>query len=371
MNNKIVFIDRFNEESKPINDEIFKEVATIVKDKKYNFKLEPAKVPRGILDESLIRQIIEAKLVIACINGIEDQIVASKSLNVIYELAFRQAAQRPIIAVSKNNKLENLPFYLRNIKIVKNIRRELPEVLNSVLNNPDYPDNRGWKILIETENRLSVKNAFDFYERKKIWEVDSTGSLRVFGSYLGAMSKAGEDWKNYTLSFKMKIVNRSLGVIVYGGTWKKGLMFQISTEGKRIIPHRLFPTVNAMPDSIIKSMSKCSKNCNICNDTWYDVAITIGRRIQIKLDKKTLSWTEAQTRIFLGFVSQNDAIIKDDWVGEERAIPKIDSEQLCCGKIGFRNSYGGNELNDEEALIRDVKVILEDGRVINIWPSAC
>lgn len=73
------------------------------------------------------------------------------------------------------------------------------------------------------------------------WNIVEPGTLLVAGSSVAGydqcgLTKAGSYWENYTLSFKAKIMNDCLGVVVRAMNFDNYFMFQINED--RIRPHR-------------------------------------------------------------------------------------------------------------------------------------
>lgn len=371
---KCVFIDRFDDNNIPINNEILGSIKKL--DDEFDF--EHAVAPRGQIDKQLIEQILNADIVIACIIGIHKH--GCDFLNVVYELAFRQGSCRPIIAIASDDDIEKLPFYLRNTQIIKdNDEEKIKKALNDTKSKPDLPDNRVWEVSneIDIKQTESIRSTFDFYGGRSIWTVNPTKNIKIMGTYLGGIAKELREVDNYILEFKMKIIKRTLGVIILGTPWSSGLMLQFSAEGRKIVPHRYFPLKDDprriyRMDSILKPINKKTKYGNIFDNYWYDVEIKILPKLSIKMINKEINnecifiWDEEDTVELYEKIHPDNELMK--WNGNEKELVNT-AEKLTRGTIGFRNDYGENMFSDEIALVRDISVTLmpEINKII-VWP---
>ncbi|MEK6645315.1 MAG: hypothetical protein AABY84_01370 [Candidatus Firestonebacteria bacterium] len=245
---KGIFIDRFTKRNKPVHYKLFKWVENIGKGS--NFNIKPIEVIRGELHEKLIRDILNADVVISCMSRSRNSKSKNSYENVVFETAMRQTFRKPIIIVcSKTKDIGKLPFYLRDCNIIKHKDEEkILKALTDCIDKPDVPDNRIWEIInrIEEENNKRLSEIFEIWPSQilELWKVGPAGSIVVRGTYLGGYIKGGIEWKSYNLKFKMKILNKSLGVIIKLKPWESGLMLQFSSKEQLIKPHRYVKTLS-------------------------------------------------------------------------------------------------------------------------------
>ncbi len=172
------------------------------------------------------------------------------------------------------------------------------------------------------------------------WRVKN-GELSVEGSI--GFTMIGVQWENYTFTFKAKIIDRCLGVIVRASDQNNFYMLQIKPD--KIRPHRLV----AVPDVVNDERSAEIKE----------------KSSQLYISKHVLTWiTEHNCR---EFKSIPITLTLNDWfdvkiivrgqslnlsIGEnfEREWPSI--LQIPTGKVGFRNA------GKEKASVKDVRVTL-------------
>lgn len=358
---KGIFIDRFTKKNKPVNYKLFKSVKEIAA--QVNFDIEPIEVTRGELHEKLIKDILNADVVISCMSRSKTKVKKHDLYeyeNVVFETAMRQTFRKPIIIVcSKSKDIDKLPFYLKYCVVIEHKEKEkFKKALEECINKPDTPDNRIWDIInrIEEDKNKRMSKTFEIWPINELWKIGPANSINVRVSYLGGFATQGMDWETYKLKFKMKILNRCLGVIIRGIPFYQGLMLQFSAKGL-IRPHRyvrvLDQTFFHFPSEII-SIEKLNLYANIQENYWYDVEIEVNENIKIKIinlenqnESKTYSWDkEAEIKLLLGnikLIDINDKLVDSKYLKQEL-------DELKCGTIGFRNA------GEEEALVRDIEV---------------
>lgn len=69
-----------------------------------------------------------------------------------------------------------------------------------------------------------LKSVWDF---EGPWRVAERNTLLVTGSDTGGITKVGAMWENYTFTFKARIINECLGVVVRAQDLNNYYMFQI------------------------------------------------------------------------------------------------------------------------------------------------
>lgn len=177
------------------------------------------------------------------------------------------------------------------------------------------------------------------------WRLAGKGTLVVTGSDAGGITKVGSHWENYSFTFKARIINKCLGVIVRANDLNNYYMFQIRADKVRphrrvtvpmIISHELSddsgiePQVNTVQHIEYKIIWQMDRNntefesipiSQSLND-WFDIKIIVrGRSVFFYINNKL----EFERPSFL---------------------------QIPTGRVGFRNN--GNE----EAYVKNVKVRL-------------
>ncbi len=175
---------------------------------------------------------------------------------------------------------------------------------------------------------------FDFSQAEKSFYITASASGVIYSKCL--------TWSNYKMSFKFKIINKCLGIVVRAINLSNYLMFQCSLQG--INPHI---RINALwfvqkhnDMGVDLSFSK-----PLSKDKWYKgIFICENRTIKILIleDKNKIfdrEWTIPSDKIF----HYKEAKDSD----EKKIIFPVD---LDYGTIGFRN-YG-----DEKALIKDLLI---------------
>jgi len=163
------------------------------------------------------------------------------------------------------------------------------------------------------------------------WRTINDNCLVVTGSDEGGITKVGAFWENYIYSFKAKIINSCIGVIVRAQDLNNYYMFQIGKD--KIVPHRraAVPVVAQEPgENEVNIKVGYRIGWNIINEktvthgmdlnNWFTCSITTkGESVLLKIDGE--------------IVFQEESFLK---------IPY--------GKVGLRN------WDEEKALIKDVKV---------------
>lgn len=175
------------------------------------------------------------------------------------------------------------------------------------------------------------------------WRIPEKGTLLVTGSDAGGITKVGAQWENYTFTFRARIINQYLGVVVRAQDLSNYYMFQIQTD--KIRPHRrvAVPVVEAetsLPSDEEDAPQEAPRFLPVgfnvgwivfdpptplsrTLDEWFDVKVNVrGESVLIYIDGE--------------LVFQRDSFLK---------IP--------VGKVGFRSA------GSEEALVRGVRVTLE------------
>ena len=169
-------------------------------------------------------------------------------------------------------------------------------------------------------------------------------ALLVTGSDEGGITKKGTYWENYTMTFKARIINGCLGVIIRAQDLNNYYMFQIWSD--KIRPHRRVavpvviddkdnkkqnsvgvPVIQAIHNALVwqhdlNTPEFSSEPITPLLEDWFDVKIIVnGRSVGLYINSKLIY----DRPTFL---------------------------QIPAGKVGFRNSI------NEEALVKNVKVRL-------------
>jgi hypothetical protein len=179
------------------------------------------------------------------------------------------------------------------------------------------------------------------WDFKGNWRIAEKKTLLVTGpDGTGGITKVGAQWENYTFTFKARIIRDCLGVIVRAQDLDNYFMFQIRTDNVR--PHRRVavpmapvpakqdqetqgatPQIQPIQFNVGWQLFEPPTPLNRTLNTWFNCKITVrGESVCIRIDDE--------------IVLQTESFLK---------IPT--------GKVCFRNSGA------EEALVRNVKVILE------------
>ncbi|MCX5868032.1 MAG: DUF1080 domain-containing protein [Proteobacteria bacterium] len=168
------------------------------------------------------------------------------------------------------------------------------------------------------------------------WRIPEKGILLVTGSDEGGITKLGSQWENYSFSFKAKIINKCLGVVVRAQDLNNYYMFQINKDS--IKPHRRV----SMP-SIQKEESQAGKE----DPEIIPIKISIGWEIfnpPTPINPPLSDWFDFKIDVRGHSVSI--------YINNELVFQKDSILQISTGKVGFRNS------GSEEAYIKKVRVKL-------------
>jgi hypothetical protein len=194
--------------------------------------------------------------------------------------------------------------------------------------------------IIKFKNRFigTFKDNFDSDFRKNWdyigpWRTTEENFLVVTGSDEGGITKQGAFWENYNYSFKCKILNRCIGVIIRAQDLNNYYMFQICKD--KIIPHRR-TSVPVIEDT--ENMDKKSINVS------YRVGWVIMEEKSIEHGQDLNNWFSCT------IITKGESLViklNDEIVYQEESFLKIPY-----GKVGFRNWY------KEKALISKVRVSL-------------
>lgn len=175
------------------------------------------------------------------------------------------------------------------------------------------------------------------WDFKGPWRIVEKGTLLVTGSDEGGITKVGSLWENYSFMFKARIINQCLGVVVRAQDINNYYMFQINID--KIRPHRRI-AVPIIPQN----------NPTTDETTQTFTAIKFGIAWQI-IDPPTILNKQLKDWFKVKITVRGESI--NIYIDDELVFQKESFLQIPNGKVGFRND--GNE----EALIKDVRVILE------------
>lgn len=172
------------------------------------------------------------------------------------------------------------------------------------------------------------------------WRRKPDDVLSIKGSW--GLTKVGSHWENYIVTFRTKIINKCLGVIIRARDSDNYYMFQIWTD--KVRPHRriIVPVVNIMVPEGSEDESSQSPTIEYKSDWLLDNNNPEFKSIPIKpaLD----DWFDVK------IVVKGQSINLFLGRSFEHELPSI--LQIPTGKIGFRNA--GNE----EALVKNLKVTI-------------
>lgn len=165
------------------------------------------------------------------------------------------------------------------------------------------------------------------------WTIADDNILVITGADEGGITKKGADWENYTISFKAKIINGRLGVIVRAYDLNNYYMLQINPN--IIVPHQRISIPKIIGNSVDPLVG-------------YTIELHAGwQRFEDKispLSKELVDWFDVRIKV------------KDQSVSifiNNRLEFKQDSFlQISKGKVGFR-CHG-----EEKALIKKIKIRL-------------
>ncbi len=188
--------------------------------------------------------------------------------------------------------------------------------------------------------RLNIKffNTFRDDFKKDLKEWDYIGSWKIFdtslvvtGSDEGGITKNGILWENYTLSFKAKIENHCIAVIIRAQDLNNYYMLQITNQ--KIRPHRrvAVPIVSTQP-----------------NQSSPTISYSVGW--QIFEDKSSDHHTKLDDWFDVDVIVKQQSIIL--FINKQKVFEDESLIQIPFGRIGFRNH------SDEKAFIKKVRVKL-------------
>lgn len=184
----------------------------------------------------------------------------------------------------------------------------------------------------------AIQTNWDF---KGNWRMAERKTLLVTGpDGTGGISKVGAQWENYTFTFKARIIRDCLGVIVRAQDLDNYFMFQIGTD--KIRPHRRV----AVPMAPVPA--KHDQQAQGTTPQMQQIQFSVGWQVfdpPMPLNRTLNTWFNCK------ITTRGESVtirIDDEIVLQAESFLKIPT-----GKVGFRNSGA------EEALVRNVKVILE------------
>jgi hypothetical protein len=178
------------------------------------------------------------------------------------------------------------------------------------------------------------------------WRIPEKNILLVLGlgpnvDNPGGITKVGAQWENYTLTFKARIVQDCLGVVVRALDLNNYYMFQIQKNVIR--PHRriAYPVI----DTSTKPSHEDLKNENVI--LFNRINFNIGWEVfdpPIPLPRSLDTWFNVK------LIVRGESVAL--YVDGELVLQKESFLKIPTGKVGFRNS------GEETALIKNVKVTL-------------
>ena len=164
------------------------------------------------------------------------------------------------------------------------------------------------------------------------WTITDENYLMVTGSDEGGITKKGADWENYTMTFKAKIGNSCIGVIVRAYDLKNYYMFQIGPT--QMTPH--------------KRISYPRVKKNIADPNLTEIEMQTGwqvfKNLTFNLSHELNDWFQGKIKVNGQSVSlyiDNELVFHQDSFLD---FPK--------GKVGFR-CHGS-----ETGFVKEVKVRL-------------
>jgi hypothetical protein len=195
-----------------------------------------------------------------------------------------------------------------------------------------------WIILINRRFLIGYTDGFKKslnlnWDYKGPWKITDDRTLLVTGSDEGGITKKGADWENYSFSFKAKILNGRLGVIIRAQDLNNYYMLQINHNS--IVPHyRIsYPKIKSNTLDPLKKL---------------EIEIQVGWQIfndsVINLSKELTDWFKVCVTTKGQSVSM---YIDDNLVFHEDSFLQIPK-----GKVGFRCDAA------ERGLIKNAKVRL-------------
>jgi len=175
-----------------------------------------------------------------------------------------------------------------------------------------------------------------------LWRIPEKDTLLVTGPAEkrdtgGGITKVGALWENYTFTFKARIIKDCLGVVIRAQDLNNYYMFQIQTD--RIRPHRR-AAVPVVGPKITSATLSGAKNVPIkfkVGWQFFDPPTLLNRQLN--------DWFDAR------LIVRGQAV--SIYIDDQLMFQRESFLQIPVGKVGFRNAYS------EEALVRDVKVVLQ------------
>lgn len=188
----------------------------------------------------------------------------------------------------------------------------------------------------------------DGWDYEGPWRLPEKGTLVVTGSDAGGITKIGSHWENYTFTFKAKIINKCLGVIVRAIDLNNYYMFQIRAD--KVRPHRrvTFPAIvsRELPDD---SGEEPQGSTTIQH---------IEYKVIWQMDRNTPEFESVPITPNLQGEFDVKIIVRGRsvhlYINNETVFERPSLLQITTGKIGFRNN--GNE----EAHVKNVRVKLHN-----------
>ncbi len=180
-------------------------------------------------------------------------------------------------------------------------------------------------------------NLQDNWDYKGRWRIAEKGTLLITGNEpsemdnLGGITKIGYNWENYSFSFKARIINQCLGVVVRARDLNNYYMFQI--RANEIIPHRR---------DIVPSVSNTA---NIDNGQKQKIEYNVGWSYpihSIPLNKQLNDWFSVNIMVR----GQSVSI----YINGELVLQRDFLLEIQTGRVGFRNC------GSEEAHVKNLRV---------------
>ena len=196
-------------------------------------------------------------------------------------------------------------------------------------------------------NRFTSRFSEDFRSALNVnwdyvggWRIAEPGTLIVTESDAGGITKAGATWENYTFSFKARIVNQCLGVIIRAQDLNNYYMLQINRD--KIRPHRRV----AVPAIVNRETVDGNDNAQSLREVKYLVGWQTEEHNTEFKPVPIYPKLEEQFEVIVEVRGESIKLkINNTLVYQRDSFLKI-----ATGKVGFRN-YG-----NEEAHVQDVRV---------------
>jgi hypothetical protein len=170
-----------------------------------------------------------------------------------------------------------------------------------------------------------------------------SGTLLVTGSDAGGITKTGAAWENYVFSFRARINEKCLGVVVRAQDLNNYYMFQIGAG--EIRPHRRITAPVIVEDEDQPSESSSQKIRPVYFLTRWQTPENTPDFISVAITPALNGWFHVRVEVSGESVSLH---IDDELRFQKDAFLKIPT-----GKVGFRN------YDDEMALVQNVRVTLQ------------